>query len=119
LLACSQPELLVLVGLAWIFLAGSGWFVSACQAGSAVGEYGTCLGEGFFAIWGSVWLGEGLSLNFRLYAPLFHTGYLASLFWLRFLGSCGVCFHHGSLSVDAMDSISLGEALSPMLGLHL
>ena len=38
LLACSQPELLVLVGLAWIFLAGSGWFVSACQAGSAVGE---------------------------------------------------------------------------------
>ena len=64
------------------------------------------------ACWGFVWLGEDLSPNYRLYAPLFHIGYLAGLFWLLFLGSCGVCFHHGSLYVDAMDSISLGEALS-------
>ncbi|KAH8479572.1 hypothetical protein H0E87_031553, partial [Populus deltoides] len=67
-----------LVGLG--FLAGSGWFVCAYQANSAVGR-----------LWNSA--------RFVLAA--------------LFLGSYGDCSHY-ALFVDAMDSISLGEALSPI-----
>jgi hypothetical protein len=58
-------------------------------------------------------LGEGLSPKYRLYAPCSLLVTLQICFGCPFLGLLWDCSHY-ALFVDAMDLISLGEALSPI-----